>query len=116
MLPKVVNVGKKELQKRGYKDVQDWLSNPKHLYIGRKCHYVGINKDSKWMNPFSTKKHILKDSLQLYEDHVRQNLINDIDELSHYDELGCWCITQKNPDGCHGIVLLKLLEEQLKQK
>ena len=36
MMPKLVNLKVSELRKNGYKDVSEWLSDPKHLYIGRR--------------------------------------------------------------------------------
>lgn len=105
---KVVNVKVKYLRPRGYNNIREWLKNPKHLYIGRANAYVGV-ESSKWKNPFSTKKYPLKKSLELYEEHVRKTLMNDLPELKKYDELGCWCLGEQ--EDCHGNVLLKLLKE-----
>lgn len=107
---KVVNLKKAELQKRGYKDIHDWLKNPKHLYIGRKNHHVGVS-GSIWGNPFPLSKYSLQESLKLYEEHVLSNLYNRLDELRDYEELGCWCANDKDTYNCHGHVLLKLLNE-----
>eukprot|EP01084_Bolivina_argentea_P099988 179639_1 len=35
-MPELVNLKVSELRKHGYNDVSEWLSDPKHLYIGRK--------------------------------------------------------------------------------
>lgn len=104
------------------------------LYIGRACFRGGWElKQSKWHNPFGTKRHGLPNSMQLYEDHIRQNLYNDLDELDG-KILGCWCKEMNengkplttfeqvvNEDGiiglrmienCHGDVLVRLLREK----
>lgn len=31
----IINIRKKELQKIGYKDFEDWNKNDNHVYIGR---------------------------------------------------------------------------------
>lgn len=103
----VVNVKKAELKKRGFRDFKDWNSRENTVYIGRDMsYYVSGARGSKWGNPFSLKKYSLEKSLELYEDHVinTPSLINSLDELQG-KELGCWC----KPSGCHGDVLIKLL-------
>lgn len=106
----VVNIKKKELNKNGYNNFEDWGANPNHLYIGRNmCAYVPGTIGSKWKNPFSLKQFTLEDSLKKYEDHVRNTplLYNSLHELDG-KVLGCWC----KPSQCHGDVLLKLLAEK----
>lgn len=107
MAPIVVNVRKAELIKRDYIDIDDWLSNPWHLYIGRHNHYVGVT-GSKWRNPYSVKKYGLKKSLQMYEKYILETMTKkDFKELKKYSELGCWC----KPNACHGDILLKILQD-----
>ena len=78
----VVNIRKAHLREQGYVDLQDWLKDPKHLYIGREMSfYVAGAKASKWMNPYPVKQYGLEKSLQLYEAHVRKNLYDQLDEL-----------------------------------
>jgi len=118
----VVNIKKKELNKNGYKDFEDWNANSDHIYIGRNmCAYVPGTIGSKWKNPFSLKyflkksiskkntKYTLKTALEKYEDHVRNtpSLYNSLGELEG-KVLGCWC----KPSQCHGDILLKLLKEK----
>lgn len=103
----VVNVKKKELQKRGFKDFQDWNSKENTLYIGRNMsYYVPGTTKSKWCNPYSLKKFTLEKSLELYESYIinEPNLYNSLEELRG-KELGCWC----KPTKCHGDILLRLL-------
>ena len=106
----VVNIKKKELNKNGYKDFEDWNANPNHLYIGRNmCAYVPGTIGSKWKNPFSLKQFTLETALEKYEEHIRNTpeLYNNLHELEG-KVLGCWC----KPSQCHGDILLKLLAEK----
>lgn len=110
----VVNIRKKELNKRGIKDFEEWQSGASNrIYIGRNmCAYVPGTNKSKWANPYSTKggNYSLTQSLELYEAHIRNsNLINELAELDNA-ELGCWCA----PNPCHGNILIKLRLESLK--
>jgi len=103
----VVNIKKKELQKRGVKDFKEWNSRTNTMYIGRNMsYYVPGTTKSKWCNPFTLKKFTLARSLELYEAYVinEPNLYNSLEELRG-KELGCWC----KPSGCHGDILMKLL-------
>lgn len=107
-LPTVVNVKKDKLKKHGFSDFSDWNAVEGNLYIGRNMDfYVKGTKKSKWCNPFSVKKYGLDECLRLYEEHVRKNLMDSLDELRDKKELGCWC----KPNQCHGDILLKLLAE-----
>ncbi len=104
----VVNIKKKHLVESGYKDFEDWITNPTNLYIGRNMNfYVKGTLASKWQNPFSVKKYGLDRCLELYEEHItKSDLINQINELEG-KTLGCWC----KPNRCHGDILMKLLKE-----
>ena len=107
-LPTIVNVKKAELNKREIKDFSAWQEKDGNFYIGRNMDfYVKGTKKSKWCNPFSVKKYGLDECLRLYEEHVRKNLMNSLEELRDKKELGCWC----KPNKCHGDILIKLLEE-----
>ena len=108
----IVDVHKKALQKRGYKDFNDWLSDPKHCYIGRNVNYVQGTFKSKYANPYTVKKYGLEESLKLYYENWKEQ---DILELKNYTELGCWCINSNTIPSkledcrCHGQVLLMIL-------
>lgn len=103
---KVVNIKKAELQKIGYENLERWLENGNHLYIGRSNGWVAGARKSKWHNPFSVKSHGLETCLELYEEHIRSNpeLMDSLEELRG-KTLGCWC----KPSSCHGDILVKLL-------
>jgi hypothetical protein len=110
MAEKVINIRKKELQKIGYDDLEDWLGKSEdHVYIGRNMTvYVKGASKSKWFNPFPVKKWGLEKCLEMYEEKVRNDteLMGSLGELRG-KTLGCWC----KPDRCHGDVLLKLMKE-----
>ena len=111
----VVNIRKAELNKKGFKDFEEWQKVSNHLYIGRNMNfYVKGTTASKWQNPFSFKKQnfSVEESLEKYEQHIRSsNLIHEVHELEG-KVLGCWC----KPNKCHGDVLIKLLEESKQSK
>lgn len=105
----VVNVRKKELNKRGYRDLLHWLEDPNHVYIGRNMiFYVRGATASKYANPFSAKKYGLDDCLIKYRKYIESSpeLLNSIQELKG-KELGCWC----HPEKCHGDILLELINK-----
>lgn len=104
----IINIKKKELQKKGINDFEDWISKPNTVYIGRNMEvYVAGAKKSIWANPFSIKKYGLDTCLQLYEEYIKNNksLYYRLSELEG-KELGCWC----KPNKCHGDILIKLLK------
>ena len=77
------------------------------IYIGRRVRFhAEFDNDSKWANKFY-------DGLNLYEQHIRNYLWDDLDELEG-KRLGCWCITTDKikPLQCHGQVLMKLFKEK----
>jgi hypothetical protein len=109
-MPKLVNIRKKELQKKGYHNFNEWKNNPKNVYIGRNLsYYVYGTFHSKWHNPYSIKKYGLENCLKLYEDYLRSSpeLLASLPELKG-KRLGCWC----TPEKCHGDILIKLYYEQ----
>lgn len=103
----VVNIRKKELNKRNINNFEEWESREKNVYIGRNVRYVKGIKKSKWSNPYNIKIHGVEKCLKLYEEYIRNSkLYNEIKELEG-KELGCWC----KPEKCHGDILVKLLNE-----
>uniref|UniRef100_A0A7S2JM79 DUF4326 domain-containing protein n=1 Tax=Cyanoptyche gloeocystis TaxID=77922 RepID=A0A7S2JM79_9EUKA len=103
----VVNVHKKDLNRRGIANLEEWKTLANSLYIGRSNAYVRGATKSKWANPYAVKKYGLQKCLEMFEDYARQNLWDDLEELQG-KELGCWC----SPSPCHGDVLLRLLREK----
>ena len=79
------------------------------VYIGRKIRYHReFTEDSKWRNRSK--------DLEEYEQWVRQNLWDDLDELRG-KVFGCWCVTTRElePVGCHGQVLMRLVLEKAEE-
>ena len=116
MSAKVINIRKKELQKIGYQNLEQWLAaDPKHVYIGRNMtHYVPGSQESIWANPFPLSKYTREESLELYRHYVLtskkihkngKTLLQALPTLQG-TIMGCWCA----PAGCHGHVLLSLLD------
>ena len=80
---------------------------PFDIYIGRRIQYhKEFTEDSKWANRFY-------DDLAGYEQHVRDDLWDNLNELDG-KVLGCWCVTtsELEPVQCHGQILMKLLREK----
>jgi hypothetical protein len=110
----VINVKKKELNKRNINDFNAWTKMPNTVYIGRNMNvYVKNAHGSIWQNPYSAKKFGRDKCLELYERYIRNNkeLYARLNELEN-KELGCWC----SPEKCHGDILIKLLYEQKDNK
>lgn len=111
----VISVKKENLNKLGYKDLEDWLKNPNHIYIGRDmtCYVKGA-KLSKWCNPFSSKKVGFLKCLELYTEYLKNNkeLMSQLDELDG-KVLGCWC-REDDSSGiiCHGDILADLVNKR----
>ena len=105
----LICIKKKNLIKLGYRDLQHWLEDNNHVYIGRHNCYVGA-PSSKWRNPYSAKKYGRDKCIQMYEKYIRASdeLMNSIEELRG-KTLGCWC----TPNACHGDILLKILKEKI---
>lgn len=117
IVPHVVNIHKKDLNQRGIRDYNQWVSLSDSLYIGRNLRIGGSNgitviPKSKWHNPYKLDKNKsnIDQILDQYETHVRSSsLWRDLGELSG-KELGCWC----HPNPCHGDVLIKLFREKFR--
>jgi len=113
----VVNIRKANLKEEGYDDLENWLEDPNHIYIGREMSfYVTGANASKWQNPF-TKSKYGDDALRRYEEYLRANkkLMSEIKELKG-KKLGCWCVGESEIPAqspcCHGEILIKVLNEQ----
>ena len=104
----VVNINKASLTTMGYSDLEQWLQNPNHIYIGRNVRFIKGTTKSKWANPFSLKKYGRQKCMELYTEyiHSQMELLADINELKG-KILGCWC----KPERCHGDILIKLIEQ-----
>jgi hypothetical protein len=113
-----VNIRKSELNKNGYKDLNDWLKDEDHVYIGRNMSFYVPGADgSIWQNPFKVakndkktnkNKYTLDESLNKYREYIENNeqLKNRLCELKG-KTLGCWC----KPNKCHGDILCELINK-----
>jgi len=110
-VPTVVNLKAKELRKRGYQNIQEWLdAGDNHLYIGRQIRISlgkgewAYLKKSKWHNPYKGDR---DEVVRKFEEYAREKFsLEDLRELKG-KVLGCWC----KPEGCHGDILVKLYRE-----
>lgn len=110
---KIQNVRKAELNKIGYLDLENWLLEPNHVYVGRNLSfYVKGAIKSKWCNPYKVSKNIdLNTCLIMYEKHLIELLKNE-QNLAEFlllkgKILGCWCY----PEPCHADIIIKKLIE-----
>lgn len=108
------------LRKGGYSDLDNWIQDPKNLYVGRHGRIFitdPVTKDkrifhypaSKWANPYKVgRDHTLEQSIDLYVKHLNDSrLINDIHELRG-KRLGCFC---DQSEICHAQVLADLANQ-----
>lgn len=116
----VINVSKQSLNKKGYKDFEDWISDKNNVYIGRDMsYYIPGAVGSVWGNPFvvakpgkkyktNIKLYSLDESLIKYKQYIESNptLLARLHELNG-KVLGCWC----KPNRCHGDVLIELVNK-----
>ncbi len=97
-------IRKANLNRINYIDLEHWLENDKHIYIGRyNINVNGANK-SKWCNPYSVKQYGRYECLEMYKKYINDNIEN-INELKG-KVLGCWC---NNNENCHGDILVSLI-------
>ena len=104
----IINISKANLKKLKYNNLEDWLKDPNHIYIGRDMSfYVKGAKASKWCNPYSAKKYGREECLKLYRDYIIKNeeLKKQLPELMG-KTLGCWC----KPEACHGDILVDIMK------
>ncbi len=109
-VPKVVNVRVAKLRKCGYQNINYWLAEPDHLYIGRQTR-INLGKGewaylkkSKWHNPFKCQENKRIQCVEEFRQYASQIFSRqDLSELSG-KELGCWCA----PQPCHGHILVEL--------
>ena len=113
---KIVCIKKKNLNKLGYRDLEDWLTRPNdppRIYGGRDMSfYVKGAKGSILQNPYPIKKYGLQECLRLYREYYRSHpeVQAEAERVKDY-EVGCYCEIDMNDDKlqCH----LEVIEEEL---
>ena len=112
----VVNVKVKHIRPK-YANLKEWMDDPDNIYIGR-AGIVFIDKvrfhktGSVWQNPFKVGQDGDRSTvIEKYETYIRdkierENLRGELLDLKG-KRLGCWCA----PEGCHGDLLVKLIDE-----
>ncbi|KAL3856454.1 hypothetical protein ACJMK2_011211 [Sinanodonta woodiana] len=90
------------------RNLEEWVADPKHIYIGRGNPYVKGASQSKWANPLKGRKYSKHERITLYEQHITsdRHLMAALHELKG-KTLGCWC----HPEPCHGHVLQRLVSK-----
>jgi hypothetical protein len=108
------------LRRRGYSNLQHWLSNPQNVYVGRYGRIFISQPDGEkkifhysqsiWANPYKVgDEYTREQALYLYEKHLYDSsLINSL-HLLHGRSLGCFC---DENEACHVDILLKLIRQQ----
>jgi hypothetical protein len=112
----VVNVKVANIRPK-YDNLQEWCQDCNNIYIGRRG-VVFVDdarfpyESSIWANPFKISKDMSReDCITQYEIYIRnkikqESLGFELLKLKGKN-LGCWC----KPSGCHGDILLKLIDE-----
>lgn len=94
---------------------EEWAATPEELrcYIGRAMPRQGFSA-SIWANPFHVQTGYPPERVVAqYEAYLlaQPDLLARLPELRG-KVLGCWCVTEKQPDApCHGAVLARLADE-----
>lgn len=77
--------------------------------FGKRSGDFRIDRKTQWGNPFTLDKYSRDESIRLYEDYFKKDLIGKISQLATANRLGCWCA----PKRCHGEIIRKYLIEYL---
>ncbi len=117
----VVNCKVEYLRKEGYTNLKEWCADSQNEYVGR----AGVvfvkegeskerfpKKQSVFCNPFKVGKDGTREEvIAKFTTYMRAKLDSDptlVAQLLALEgkRLGCWC----KPEGCHGDVLLELIQ------
>ena len=107
-----VDVHKANLKAMGYNNLEHWLEDPDHVYVGRNMVYVAGARQHEFANKFSVKKYGRDECLRKYEAWLTEAILDD-EVKARFSSLrnktiGCWCGTD---DACHADVIVRLLDE-----
>ena len=110
---------KYNLNKIGYNNLREWMSDKTNLYVGRYGRiFIKENdgrttvfnyKGSKWGNPYKVTETLpVEQALILYKEHLQTSgLVNDLEELQGLN-LGCFCDINAP---CHAKLLAKMVND-----
>lgn len=103
----IVNISKKALVAQGYRDLEHWLEDDTHVYIGRSMGWVAGATKSEFANPYSVKEFGRDGCIAAYKTWLLEqpDLRVKLESLRG-KVLGCWC----HPEACHGDVIVELLD------
>lgn len=107
-----------------YNNLREWIADTNNVYIGRKGVILLPNpetgkqerfpkSDSIWANPYKISGGESRETvISKYETYIRDRLKKEPGLLAELAKLrgktlGCWC----KPEGCHGDVLISLLND-----
>jgi hypothetical protein len=125
-IPKVVNVSKNSLDKRGIASFAEWIATGENLYVARRMRFVQGTFRSPYANPYP-KDNGNEWCMQSFETWIRtgrdektgrtNTLLKTLkDDMAGKSEIGCWCVEEDargDEEICHGQILVKILKEQL---
>lgn len=104
------------LRELGYDHLEDWINDPKNVYVGRRgriwitCdgdkriyHYEG----SKWHNPFTVREYGLDKAMKLYKKKI-QKMVKGGEKFKDLKgkNLGCFC---DQSGECHAKYLAEVI-------
>ena len=107
-----VDIHKANLKAMGYDNLEHWLEDPDHVYVGRDMVYVAGARQHEFAKGFSVKKYGRDECLRKYEAWLIE-VIHDNEVRTRFESLrkktiGCWC---KADEACHADVIIRLLDE-----
>lgn len=129
----VVNVRVKHIRPQGYKNLREWMNDPRNVYIGRGGCLIleGVRfppRASVWANPYKIGAGNRPEVLKNYKRYMLKRLLDDQELQESLKKLqgcrlGCWCVpdswewrddyaaTKASDFYCHGQVLCQLIDQ-----
>ena len=107
-----VDVHKASLKIMGYDNLEHWLEDPRHVYVGRNMVFVKGARQHEFANPFSVSKYGREECLRMYEawiiEAIQDNEARKRLESLRNKTLGCWCAAD---EACHADVIIRVLDK-----
>lgn len=107
-----VDIHKANLKAIGYDNLEHWLEDPDHVYVGRNMVYVAGARQHEFANRFGVNKYGRDECLRKYEAWLVE-VIQDPEVKARFESLrnktlGCWCGAS---EACHTDVIIRMLVE-----